>query len=962
MTGAIGMRTRLVVLAFVLAAWPGALVARAATLGISADGRYFTLDGSETFLNGISYYGAQTISTPAFVTQDLDDMVACGFNWIRVWAYWTAINGEDVSVLTHDGYVRSTYMNRLKTLITECNNRGMMVDVSLNRDGAGTWVGARTQAEHLNAVRTLATELLPYRNVYIDVANERDVQDGRFVSLSECGQLIDAIKVIDPARLCTASSKPGSQGDLAEHRNVAHMDFITPHLCRDAGCAAQTVGTVKEFITWMSALGWRIPIHLQEPFRRGYGSYEPTLEDFLRDCAGGKVADAAGWCFHNGDNHDAYPYRSFDMSNAYGRMFAQFDSVELQVCNQMDAHIAGANPYVRRYQAEYDEHLAKLIGRRDGDGRSANVAQDTANYLSYGPYVTSLPADDYQVTWRMMVDNNTADNDAVVTIDVHDYDAGLIKASRIVSRQEFTGTYAYQDFALSFNHTVPGHRFEFRTYWHGRAYLKLDYIQVVGQQTPTAPVICEVSPDPDTAMLGSEYVRQLSLCAGYPVPTWSVQEAPAAGVQVSSIGQVSGWTPSAGDVGQTFTFRVRATNTQGDDDETWQVTVQSGPVPVFQDALQDSSLISGQIGGSFTTCGYRLNNRTDYIYYNLDGRGADGTGSMECDVTGLFPYAGAQKNHIMTTCDRDACCESPGGGACDPVANGWAIYSSNYMSYIRKIYYADPTYDNKMKLTGSALCQGEEQFTGSAYSWDGTVTYRFRMTWTNNRVRYYRGLPGQPLDLLKEYYFTHNWTPAKLHVQLGGTSIAVIAAEIGGAPGTCYSLFRVYEEDLGGQATSGGQAQIPPIIVPVTPDPHSAPCQMEYTEQLTLQQGMLPVSWSIVQAPSGAQVDQAGLVFGWTPACADRGQSFNFVIRASNTGGSTTESWQVTVTCRQDLDHDTDVDQADFGIFQRCLSGSNQPYASGCAPADLNGDGDVDESDFSLFYPCIGGSDNPPGC
>src|SRR5690606_26718961 len=115
------------------------------------------------YLNGVSYYGAQTISTPDFVTQDLDDMVADGFNWIRVWAFWEYPDpSENVSIMTSNGVVREPYMTRLKTLITECNSRGMIVDVSLRHETGSTRYPS-TLSQHLACVQTLAQHLLAYR-------------------------------------------------------------------------------------------------------------------------------------------------------------------------------------------------------------------------------------------------------------------------------------------------------------------------------------------------------------------------------------------------------------------------------------------------------------------------------------------------------------------------------------------------------------------------------------------------------------------------------------------------------------------------------------------------------------------------------------------------------------------------------------------------------------------------------
>lgn len=61
-----------------------------------------------------------------------------------------------------------------------------------------------------------------------------------------------------------------------------------------------------------------------------------------------------------------------------------------------------------------------------------------------------------------------------------------------------------------------------------------------------------------------------------------------------------------------------------------------------------------------------------------------------------------------------------------------------------------------------------------------------------------------------------------------------------------------------------------------------------------------------------------------------------------------------------DFDRDGDVDQADFGRFQTCLSGSGvRQDAPECTQARLDGDGDVDVSDFAIFGTCISGAAAP---
>ncbi len=88
----------------------------------------------------------------------------------------------------------------------------------------------------------------------------------------------------------------------------------------------------------------------------------------------------------------------------------------------------------------------------------------------------------------------------------------------------------------------------------------------------------------------------------------------------------------------------------------------------------------------------------------------------------------------------------------------------------------------------------------------------------------------------------------------------------------------------------------PPIVDEVSPDPDPIAQGVEYTEQLTLAQGTLPIVWYKVQGPANLSVDQDGYVSGWTPESGDVGQTFAVEIAASNGFGADTEAWQVEVT------------------------------------------------------------------
>jgi hypothetical protein len=76
-------------------------------------------------------------------------------------------------------------------------------------------------------------------------------------------------------------------------------------------------------------LGRGVPIHYQEPFRRGYDSFSPDVKEFVNDLRGAVTGGAAGWCFHNGSSRqskDGQPRRSFDLRER--RLFDQLDKVE----------------------------------------------------------------------------------------------------------------------------------------------------------------------------------------------------------------------------------------------------------------------------------------------------------------------------------------------------------------------------------------------------------------------------------------------------------------------------------------------------------------------------------------------------------------------------------------------------------------------------------------------------------
>lgn len=338
-------RAHFAVLALLLLS-PG-IPARATTLAV--DGSHFTLNRKPAFLLGISYY-AGLGSTEQSWKSDLDQMKLHGFNWLRVWATWAAFE-NDISAVDPQGNPREPFMGRLKQLVTECDRRGLVVDVTLSR-GDGSRASPHLQGfeAHRLAVDALVRALKSWRNWYLDLSNERNIRDARYTSMEDLARLRDEVKRLDPERLVTASHG-GDIGreELREYLTEAKVDFVCPHRPRDKGAAEQTEAKTRELLGWMREMGRVVPVHYQEPFRRGYGAWQPGASDFLTDLKGARAGGAAGWCFHNGttkDAKDGKPRRSFDLRE--GPLSGQLDAVERAFLDQLSPEKRDTSRLVRR--------------------------------------------------------------------------------------------------------------------------------------------------------------------------------------------------------------------------------------------------------------------------------------------------------------------------------------------------------------------------------------------------------------------------------------------------------------------------------------------------------------------------------------------------------------------------------------------------------------------------------------
>lgn len=296
-----------------LALW----AARAGAAEIGVQGTQFTIDGKPTFLLGCSYYGGLGASDET-LRSDLDALKQHGFNWVRVWATWAAYGGDVSAVDRLSGEPRPPYIDRLKHLIDECDRRGIIVNVTLSRGNGGTGPNKlQGLGPHRRAVESILVAVGEKKNWYIDLSNERNIGDDRFTSFEDLVELCAAAKQRDPRRLVTAShAGDPERGDVEKYLKRVKVDFLSVHRPRGAESPRQTAGRTKQLAAWAKEIGRVVPVHYDEPFRRGYPGWEPTAEDFHTDLRAARTSRAAGWCFHNGgqrDKPDERPRRSFDL-------------------------------------------------------------------------------------------------------------------------------------------------------------------------------------------------------------------------------------------------------------------------------------------------------------------------------------------------------------------------------------------------------------------------------------------------------------------------------------------------------------------------------------------------------------------------------------------------------------------------------------------------------------------------
>jgi len=147
---------------------------------------------------------------------------------------------------------------------------------------------------------------------------------------------------------------------------------------------------------------------------------------------------------------------------------------------------------------------------------------------------------------------------------------------------------------------------------------------------------------------------------------------------------------------------------------------------------------------------------------------------------------------------------------------------------------------------------------------------------------------------------TTSWSVSGITLQSGSNVITVTAKDAANNTGTD-TLAVTYNPPV----------TTPPVINSISDD--STTEGATYTGPTpSLSQGTLPVTWSLVNGPSGMTINSSTGVVSWTNPTVS-GSPHTITIRATNTAGYDDVSWQLTVTLENEPDISVSPPSHDFG-------------------------------------------------
>jgi hypothetical protein len=255
---------------------------------LTIQGDRFAVDGVPKFLTFMSYFGA--MGAPNIIA-DLRALKSLGFDGIRIWPNLDT----GPQLMNSDGSLRPDELTRLLSILNQARIERLVVDVTFTHEHIKGMGPAATRAGILAAVGVLRS----YDNVLIDIQNERNVGDGRFMSEADVASIFAGIRAIDPARITTASNSPADDADYAADFTARlGLDVTAYHEPRNSRW--YEAAEVQNVVGRMKVNGK--PAYMQESMSTRDELYFYPAHDradyFMQSIANAKMAGAAAWCFH----------------------------------------------------------------------------------------------------------------------------------------------------------------------------------------------------------------------------------------------------------------------------------------------------------------------------------------------------------------------------------------------------------------------------------------------------------------------------------------------------------------------------------------------------------------------------------------------------------------------------------------------------------------------------------------
>lgn len=302
---------------------PGGLTT---TLSITTNGR-FALNGTPTFLLGISYYDCVN-----YHTSDIDALAADGFTLLDCYLDDTLRNDTN-SLYNSDGSLRGAKQTAIQTFIDYAGSKGVAVLLNIiyaDIEGTSSAAYLTTEAARTAAITNAVKAFQANGNVMFSVVNEHNW--GAFAdSHAEMDALVATARAACTACILTYSSsdnhvdaphmftsRTGSvvdasntQAELASGNNVVFW-----HSERDSGWETRTLPRTLNMRAYLDSIGrTNVPFLPDEQGREGFGGLGSAAA-YVKVAQDAKAAGAAGLVFHTSAGFDLDPSTFISQVNA----------------------------------------------------------------------------------------------------------------------------------------------------------------------------------------------------------------------------------------------------------------------------------------------------------------------------------------------------------------------------------------------------------------------------------------------------------------------------------------------------------------------------------------------------------------------------------------------------------------------------------------------------------------------